>query len=99
MKTNNIIQFFALLTAVSARPTPSNRVNRREVPQEHSHEQFITTVRASLALNNPAGIEDPVFGLLGDAVCIYSILYGYGPKQLSLAKTFLEPSMCPTYAD
>lgn len=39
----------------------------REVPQEHSHEQFITTVRASLNLNNPAKIEDPIFGLLGNA--------------------------------
>ncbi|KIJ53353.1 hypothetical protein M422DRAFT_242497 [Sphaerobolus stellatus SS14] len=40
---------------------------RREVPQEHSHEQFLTTVRASLNLNNPDQIVDPVFGLLGDA--------------------------------
>ncbi|KIK07954.1 hypothetical protein K443DRAFT_672836 [Laccaria amethystina LaAM-08-1] len=40
---------------------------RREVPQEHSHEPFLTSVRASLALNNPAGIVDPVFGLLGNA--------------------------------
>ncbi|KAG9003705.1 hypothetical protein FRB93_010926 [Tulasnella sp. JGI-2019a] len=40
---------------------------RREVPQEHSHEQFLTSVRASLAKNNPDGISDPVFGLLGNA--------------------------------
>jgi len=40
---------------------------RREVPQEHSHEPFLTSVRASLALNNPDGIVDPVFGLLGNA--------------------------------
>ncbi|KAG6836103.1 hypothetical protein H0H93_011330 [Arthromyces matolae] len=40
---------------------------RREVPQEHSHEQFLTSVRASLNLNNPDGIVDPVFGLLGNA--------------------------------
>lgn len=40
---------------------------RREVPQEHSHEQFLTTVRASLNTNNPDNIVDPVFGLLGDA--------------------------------
>ncbi|KAL8283946.1 hypothetical protein RQP46_005059 [Phenoliferia psychrophenolica] len=44
-----------------------SRHNRREVPQEHSHEQFLTTVRASLNLNNPAGIKDVVFGLLGNA--------------------------------
>ncbi|PSS10769.1 hypothetical protein M430DRAFT_145929 [Amorphotheca resinae ATCC 22711] len=39
----------------------------REVPQEHSHNRFLDGVRANLALNNPAGITDPVFGLLGDA--------------------------------
>ncbi|ORY32087.1 hypothetical protein BCR39DRAFT_557744 [Naematelia encephala] len=49
----------------SARPLQS-RV-KREVPQEHSHEQFLTTVRASLAANNPLSIQDPVFGLLGNA--------------------------------
>ncbi|KAK0187979.1 hypothetical protein F5146DRAFT_1113137 [Armillaria mellea] len=43
---------------------------RREVPQEHSHEQFLTTVGASLALNNPDNIQDPVFGLLGNAAAI-----------------------------
>ncbi|PSR70542.1 hypothetical protein PHLCEN_2v13581 [Hermanssonia centrifuga] len=40
---------------------------RREVPQEHSHEPIITSVRASLNVNNPNGIEDPIFGLLGNA--------------------------------
>ncbi|KAF5382415.1 hypothetical protein D9615_002974 [Tricholomella constricta] len=40
---------------------------RREVPQEHSHEQFLTSVRQSLNLNNPDNIADPVFGLLGNA--------------------------------
>ncbi|EIW70269.1 hypothetical protein TREMEDRAFT_29844, partial [Tremella mesenterica DSM 1558] len=34
---------------------------------EHSHEQFLTTVRASLNVNNPLGIKDVVFGLLGNA--------------------------------
>jgi hypothetical protein len=40
---------------------------RREVPQEHSHEQFLTSVRTSLNLNNPDKIQDPVFALLGNA--------------------------------
>ncbi|KXN88228.1 hypothetical protein AN958_07687 [Leucoagaricus sp. SymC.cos] len=40
---------------------------RREVPQEHSHEKFLTTVRTSLNLNNPDQIKDPVFALLGNA--------------------------------
>lgn len=34
---------------------------------EHSHNGIIATVRASLALNNPAKIADPIFGLLGNA--------------------------------
>lgn len=38
----------------------------REVPQEHSHNRFLDGVRVNLNINNPAGIEDPVFGLLGD---------------------------------
>jgi hypothetical protein len=46
---------------------PVRMLRGREVPQEHSHEQFLTSVRASLDSNNPAGIVDPVFGLLGDA--------------------------------
>jgi hypothetical protein len=40
---------------------------RREVPQEHSHQQFLTTVQTNLQLNNPDKIVDAVFGLLGDA--------------------------------
>ncbi|KZT50812.1 hypothetical protein CALCODRAFT_488419 [Calocera cornea HHB12733] len=40
---------------------------RREVPQEHSHQQFLSSVQASLQLNNPLGITDSVFGLLGNA--------------------------------
>ncbi|KAG7443027.1 uncharacterized protein BT62DRAFT_972783 [Guyanagaster necrorhizus] len=53
--------------SVSALALP---IYRREVPQEHSHEQFLTTVGASLALNNPDNITDPVFGLLGNAAAI-----------------------------
>ncbi|KAG6844607.1 hypothetical protein H0H87_005541 [Tephrocybe sp. NHM501043] len=55
----------ALLYVSSALALPVRL--RREVPQEHSHEQFLTSVRNSLALNNPDGIVDPVFGLLGNA--------------------------------
>lgn len=55
----------ALVLASSAHASPS-RLVRREVPQEHSHEQFLTTVRASLNLHNPLPIADPVFGLLGN---------------------------------
>ena len=34
---------------------------------EHSHEPILTSVRTSLNLNNPDGIVDPVFALLGNA--------------------------------
>ncbi|KAJ7347175.1 hypothetical protein DFH08DRAFT_158280 [Mycena albidolilacea] len=40
---------------------------RREVPQEHSHQAILTAVQASLVKNNPNGISDAVFGLLGNA--------------------------------
>ncbi|KAK5489728.1 hypothetical protein LTR55_004247 [Exophiala xenobiotica] len=39
----------------------------REVPQEHSHNTFLDLVRVSLQIDNPLNIQDPVFGLLGDA--------------------------------
>lgn len=39
----------------------------REVPQEHSHNTFLDSVRTSLAADNPDNIQDPVFGLLGNA--------------------------------
>ncbi|KAL7005262.1 hypothetical protein EMMF5_005235 [Cystobasidiomycetes sp. EMM_F5] len=42
-------------------------LQRKEVPQEHSHESVLRAVRTSLQANNPAGIVDPVFALLGDA--------------------------------
>lgn len=53
---------FSLATPISF---PS--LDGREVPQEHSHNIFLSSVRTSLAKNNPANIKDPVFGLLGNA--------------------------------
>ncbi|KAJ7644078.1 hypothetical protein FB45DRAFT_735408 [Roridomyces roridus] len=58
--------FLALLLSTSSLALPI----RREVPQEHSHQQFLTTVQASLVLNNPDNIQDSVFGLLGNAAAI-----------------------------
>ncbi|TRM63933.1 hypothetical protein BD626DRAFT_536647 [Schizophyllum amplum] len=49
------------LTLTRAAPIP------REVPQEHSHEKYLTLVRSSLALDNPQNLGDPVFALLGNA--------------------------------
>jgi len=40
---------------------------KREVPQEHSHNKILAAVNTSLKVNNPDGIVDAVFGLLGNA--------------------------------
>ncbi|KAH8887995.1 hypothetical protein GQ53DRAFT_749330 [Thozetella sp. PMI_491] len=60
----------ALLVAAglaSAGPLPRQPLQAREVPQEHSHNFVLDLVRTSLNLNNPKKIQDPVFGLLGNA--------------------------------
>jgi hypothetical protein len=73
MKPETITIFLATLGLAAASPMPRighrpvRMLRGREVPQEHSHEPFITTVRASLNQNNPDNIEDPIFGLLGNA--------------------------------
>lgn len=54
-----------LIGAVAARPTTKSM--KREVPQEHSHENIVTTVNNSLKKDNPDKISDAVFGLLGAA--------------------------------
>lgn len=58
--------FTALLVASTAfaAPVPTWK---REVPQEHSHEAILRALKPVLDLNNPDGILDPVFGLLGAA--------------------------------
>ncbi|KAH8680130.1 hypothetical protein BGZ61DRAFT_359123 [Ilyonectria robusta] len=42
-------------------------LQKREVPQEHSHDFVLTITREFLNLDNPKGIVDVVFGLLGNA--------------------------------
>lgn len=63
-----LIAFFGLsLAAPAPKRFPARMLRGREVPQEHSHEKFLTSVRTSLNLDNPEGIKDVVFGLLGNA--------------------------------
>ena len=67
-----LLAFFGLTTTAPVRESRNSLIPRhilrgREVPQEHSHEKFLTSVRTSLNTNNPDGIVDPVFGLLGNA--------------------------------
>lgn len=71
-----LIAFFGL-TSAAPMPAPKNvfsipraMLRGREVPQEHSHNRFLDGVRANLAINNPANIGDPVFGLLGNAAAV-----------------------------
>ncbi|KZW00418.1 hypothetical protein EXIGLDRAFT_721938 [Exidia glandulosa HHB12029] len=52
----------ATLGLVAAAP-----IHRREVPQEHSHEAQLRVVNTFLKKNNPDGIVDAVFALLGNA--------------------------------
>ncbi|KAF1973363.1 hypothetical protein BU23DRAFT_554360 [Bimuria novae-zelandiae CBS 107.79] len=60
------ILVLSLAGAVLGRPGV-NRYSfaKREVPQEHAHRNVNLKVAASLALDNPDNIQDPVFGLLG----------------------------------
>ncbi|KAI9649971.1 hypothetical protein NHQ30_002557 [Ciborinia camelliae] len=51
-------------------PIPKRMLRGREVPQEHSHNRFLDGVRVNLNINNPNKIEDPVFGLLGNAAAV-----------------------------
>ncbi|GAP92325.1 hypothetical protein SAMD00023353_7800430 [Rosellinia necatrix] len=75
MKFTTSTAVLVMVGVASARPdavrfTRKARVAakfRREVPQEHSHEQFLTGVGAALNLNNVENIQDPVFALLGNA--------------------------------
>ncbi|KAM0444453.1 hypothetical protein ACHAO4_010148 [Trichoderma viride] len=56
-----------LLGQAFALPLPPSNILRREVPQEHSHDVFLTITNEALAKSNPKGITDAVFGLLGNA--------------------------------
>ncbi|KAI1095054.1 hypothetical protein F5B19DRAFT_443187 [Rostrohypoxylon terebratum] len=77
MKVESSAVLLAMLGVASARPDAVKlfRKNRhvdsakfrREVPQEHSHNKFLTGVGAALNLNNVDQVQDPVFALLGNA--------------------------------
>ncbi|KAK7756751.1 hypothetical protein SLS62_001194 [Diatrype stigma] len=76
MKFETNAALLMLLGVASARPDAvkmhkRSLVNsakfRREVPQEHSHEKFLTGVEAALNLNNVDEVQAAVFALLGNA--------------------------------
>lgn len=68
MKTSIVNLLSASVALASPLSYTGNRVSlmSREVPQEHSHEIFLTLTREALAKNNPKNIKDVVFGLLGN---------------------------------
>ncbi|KAF1834297.1 hypothetical protein BDW02DRAFT_569198 [Decorospora gaudefroyi] len=57
-----------LIGAVVAHP--ATIMKKREVPQEHAHENILRAVNILLQQNNPDNIQDAVFGLLGAAAAI-----------------------------
>ena len=65
MRHETLLSILALSAINQAAPV--RMLYGREVPQEHSHNTFLASVRTSLAANNPDNIQDPVFGLLGNA--------------------------------
>jgi hypothetical protein len=61
--------FAALTGLVTARDIPlyvKEGVQKREVPQEHSHDPIVIATNTALQLNNPLEIKDAVFALLGN---------------------------------
>ncbi|KAI4264823.1 MAG: hypothetical protein L6R35_007280 [Caloplaca aegaea] len=66
MRSDSILLLAVFCAAGWAAPTNPRVLKAREVPQEHSHESILTSVRESLAIENPDNIQDPVFGLLGN---------------------------------
>jgi len=65
MKTTTAVA--ALVGVVSARELNSVLpLMKREVDQEHSHQNILDIVNPILQQNNPLAIEDAVFGLLGN---------------------------------
>ncbi|KAF7921676.1 uncharacterized protein EAE98_008523 [Botrytis deweyae] len=82
MKYETATILIAVLGLVSAAPIaepkntfnlpsiPKRMLRGREVPQEHSHNRFLDGVRVNLNINNPNKIQDPVFGLLGNAAAM-----------------------------
>ncbi|KAI1266085.1 hypothetical protein F5Y18DRAFT_36624 [Xylariaceae sp. FL1019] len=70
MKFTTSSAMAVMVGVASARPdilVSGSIKGKREVPQEHSHEQFLTGVGDALNLNNVDQVQDPVFALLGNA--------------------------------
>ncbi|KAJ4482257.1 hypothetical protein J3R30DRAFT_3458037 [Lentinula aciculospora] len=63
-----LFKSFVLALAYTAATNIAAPILRREVPQEHAHEDILILMRDAIATgSNPQNLGDPVFGLLGDA--------------------------------
>lgn len=75
--TAALITILGIASASPVRVHPGHRLSpmqrrgqhmqKREVPQEHSHDFVLNITREFLNVDNPKNIQDPVFGLLGNA--------------------------------
>jgi hypothetical protein len=66
MRYETTAALVALLGAASGLPF----IAEREVPQEHSHNKFISSVTKSVELNNKLGLKDAVFPILGNKAAV-----------------------------
>ncbi|KAK2595455.1 hypothetical protein QQS21_006795 [Conoideocrella luteorostrata] len=57
-----ILTFFAFAFGSTLHNNP---LELREIPQEHSHDIFVSVTQEALLRNNPKNIQDAVFGLVG----------------------------------
>ncbi|KAJ4001695.1 hypothetical protein F5050DRAFT_1708057 [Lentinula boryana] len=63
-----LFKSFVLALAYTAATNIAAPILRREVPQEHAHEDILILMRDAIATgSNSQNLGDPVFGLLGDA--------------------------------
>lgn len=60
-------QILAFMFAGAVAASPITNIQRREVPQEHSHRNIILAVDSLIAQNNPDNVGSAIFGLLGAA--------------------------------
>lgn len=74
---------FLLFSHALCSTVHKSRLEPREIPQEHSHDVFLTITQEALIRYNPKNIQDAVFGLVG----IQSAKFGAGSvKNLDCLK-------------
>ncbi|WWD01745.1 hypothetical protein V866_008691 [Kwoniella sp. B9012] len=69
MQIQSLFALLPLLAGLASQTSaiPIYTLIKREVPQEKSHASILQAVQTVLQQDNPLGIVDPVFGLLGNA--------------------------------